>query len=323
MSEENNMELPLFISKYIKQFKAVNPKYDKIYSLCKTDPISFEDSEKVCLSFAAISDTHLPDRQSAQTNLENAFSDVMNGKDKCDALLLAGDIADYGLKKEYERFFGVFMKYKSALKLFVTMGNHDARFFFRTSSKIVRSYTEKLLDIDMHGKMYYKYSVNGYTFIVLCTEKAVLEKAYISPEQIAFLDESLKQATKDGKPCFVMCHQPFAFTHGLPGVWRTGDMGEQNDDVREVIVKYKNVFFINGHLHGGVCIFVEELLNKRNNVISLSIPSYRKENNFGVVDAGVGYTCEVYPDKVVFRARNFLTGNYVHGDFTRFEYKII
>lgn len=317
------LAVPFFIDKYIKQFRAMNPKYDVIYELSKDEPIVFKNSDEIRLSFAAIADTHLPNRESAEKNLENAFLDVLNSKEKTDALLLAGDIADYGLKNEYERFFRVFLKYKDRLKLFVTMGNHDARFFFKSASKAVISYTEKLLGISLGGKTYFSYDVKGYTFIVLCTEKAVLEKAYISPEQIAFLDKELKKATEEGKPVFVMCHQPFAFTHGLPEVWKTGDMGEQNDEVRAVMEKYKNVFFINGHLHGGVCNFVEEILNKENNVISISIPGYRKENNFGITDAGVGYMCEVYTDKVIFRARNFLTGKYVSGDYTYFEYDIV
>ena len=317
------MAVPFFIDKYLKQFRAMNPKYDVIYEVSEDEPVVFESSADVKLSFAAIADTHLPNRESAEKNLENAFVDVLNSKERIDVLLLAGDIADYGLKKEYDRFFRVFLKYKDKLKLFVTMGNHDARFFFRTASKAVNSNIEKLLDIDLQGKTYYSYDVNGYTFIVLCTEKAVLEKAYISPEQIRFFDEELKRATKDNKPCFVMCHQPFAFTHGLPEVWKTGDMGEQNDEVRAVMEKYKNVFFINGHLHGGVCSYVEEVLNEENNVISISIPGYRKENNFGITDAGVGYICEVYENKVLFRARNFLTGRYVSGDYTKFEYEII
>ena len=317
------MKLPFFLAKYEKQFRAMNPKYDVVYELSTDEPIVFENSENVKLSFAAIADTHLPDRESAEKNLENAFKDVLNSKERIDALLLAGDIADYGLKKEYDRFFRVFLKYKDKLKLFVTMGNHDARFFFRTASKTINSNIEKMLGIELNEKTYYSYEINGYTFIVICTEKAVLEKAYISPDQIAFLDKELKRATENGKPCFVMCHQPFAFTHGLPEVWKTGDMGEQNDEVRAVMEKYKNVFFINGHLHGGVCDYVEEVLNKENNVVSLSIPGYRKENNFGMTDAGVGYLCEVYDKKVIFRARNFLTGKNVTGDYTRFEYDII
>ena len=317
------MATPLFIDKYIKQFRAMNPKYDVIYELSKADPIVFEDSRNIRLGFAAIADTHLPNRESAEKNLENAFLDVLNSSEKTDALLLAGDIADYGLKKEYERFFRVFLKYKDKMKLFVTMGNHDARFFFKSASTVTNANIEKILGIKLHGKTYYSYDIKGYRFIVICTEKAVLEKAYISPEQIKFLDSELKEATSEGKPCFVMCHQPFAFTHGLPEVWKTGDMGEQNDEVRAVMEKYRNVFFINGHLHGGVCSYVEEVLNKENNVVSVSIPCYRKENNFGHTDAGVGYYCEVYDDKVIFRARNFLKGEYVSGEYTRFEYPII
>ena len=314
------MKLPFFLAKYEKQFRAMNPKYDVVYELSTDEPIVFEDGNNVKLSFAAIADTHLPDRESAEKNLENAFLDVKNAKNRIDALLLAGDIADYGLKKEYERFFRVFLKYKNDLKLFVTMGNHDARFFFKTASSAVNTGIEKLLGINLNNKPYYSYDVNGYTFIVLCTEKAVLEKAYISKAQIEFFDKELSRATADGKPCFVMCHQPFAFTHGLPGVWKTGDMGEQNDEVRAVMEKYENVFFINGHLHGGVCEYVEEILNEEKNVISVSIPGYRKENNFGQTDAGVGYLCEVYDDRVVFRARNFLTGKNLSGDYTRFQY---
>lgn len=317
------MKMPFLVEKYIKQFKAMNPKYDIVYTLSGDEPISFENKESVKMSFAAIADTHLPNRESAEKNLENAFLDVMSGKDKVDALLLAGDIADYGLKNEYERFFRVFNKYKNDLKLFVTMGNHDARFFYKTASRAVNSAIENLLGIKLYGKPYYSYDVNGYIFIVLCTEKAVLEKAYISKEQIEFLDKELKRGTTDGKPCFVMCHQPFAFTHGLPEVWKTGDMGEQNDEVRAVMEKYKNVFFINGHLHGGVCDYVEEILNKENNVVSISIPGYRKENNFGQTDAGAGYICEVYDDEVIFKARNFLTGKNMTGEYTEFRYGIL
>ncbi len=317
------MGVPFFMEKYIKQFKAMNPKYDTIYELSYDDPVVFENKDKILLSFAAIADTHLPNRESAEKNLENAFLDVLSSDNKTDALLLAGDIADYGLKKEYERFFRVFHKYKNNLRLLVTLGNHDARFFYSTASKYVIENTQELLGINLNSKPYFSYNIKGYTFIVICTEKAVLEKAYISPEQIAFLDKELEKATKDTKPCFVMCHQPFANTHGLPEVWKTGDMGEQNDEVRAVMEKYKNVFFINGHLHGGVCNYVEEVLNKENNVISLSIPGYRKENNFGITNAGIGYICEVYANKIIFKARNFLTGKYVYGDYTRFEYNLI
>ena len=317
------MSAKIFIDKYIKQFKAMNPKYDIFYKVSKDSPIVFEDSDKVRLSMAIIADTHLPNRESAEANLANAFEDIANSPEKFDAFLMAGDVADYGTKNEYNRFFRVLDKQTTVKNLFVTMGNHDARLFFKNSITTIIKKTEEYLGINCNGKPYYSYDINGYTFIVLCTEKRMLEKAHISEQQIDFLDRELNRATKDGLPAFVMCHQPFAETHGLPEVWKTGDMGEQNDQVRAVMEKYKNVFFINGHLHGGIFEKIAETLNKENNIYSISIPGYRKENNFGITDCGVGYYCEVYEDKVVFKARNFLKGEYVEGDLTRLEYSLI
>ena len=316
------MGIKFFFEKYANQIQAMNPKYDVIYEISKDTPIVYEDSENVKLGFAVIADTHLPNRESAELNLKNVFLDVSNSKEKIDAVMLAGDIADYGTKNEYNRFFRVFDEYKDKFKLFVTLGNHDARLFFKRATKTVIKKIKEYLGTN-DGKLYYSYDLNGYTVIVLCTEKRILEKAYISPEQIAFLDRELERATKNGSPAFVMCHQPFAETHGLPEVWKTGDMGEQNDEVRAVMEKYKNVFFINGHLHGGVFEKVAETINAENGVYSISIPGYRKPNNFGITDAGVGYYCEVYSDRVIFKARNFLTGKNVEGDYTRFEYPII
>ena len=316
------MSFKIFITKYIAQFKAMNPKYDVVYEVSKENPVRFEDTDNLKLSFACMADTHLPNRESAEKNLGNFFEDLANG-DKFDAALMAGDIADYGFKKEYNRFFRALDNQKVIKNMLVTIGNHDARAIYKRNTDIVMKKVEEYLGINTKGKSYYSYDIKGYTFIVIATEKRVLEKAHITKEQIAFLDQELARGTKDGKPVFVMCHQPFAETHGLPEVWKTGDMGEQNDEVRAVMEKYKNVFFINGHLHGGVFDKTLEVLNEKNNVVSLSIPGYRKPNNFGITDAGIGYYGEVYDDRIVFTARNFLTGTPVAGDYTRFEFKFI
>ncbi len=315
------MSLDVLITKYAKQFQALSPKYDTVYTVKKDCPIIFEDKEKLRLSMAIIADTHLPNRESAEKNLLNIFVDLENSGENFDAFLMAGDIADYGTAREYRRFFRVLDNQKVTKNIFVTMGNHDARLFYNKNKKILLNKTAEYLK-DKNGKIYYSYDINGYTVIVLCTEKRVLEKAYISKEQIQFLDKELARGTQNSKPVFVMCHQPFAFTHGLPEVWKTGDMGKQNDEVRATMEKYKNVFFINGHLHGGIFEKTAEVLNEEKGVYSISIPGYRKPNNFGIQDCGVGYYCQVYDDKVIFTARKFITGENICGDYTRLEYKI-
>lgn len=305
------------------QLKALNPKYDVIYKVSKETPVEFENSENVRLAFAAIADTHLIDNEVASKNLGNVFEDIDNSKEKFDALLMAGDIAEYGKKKEYKRFFNVFDGQKVIKNILLTVGNHDVRITYKRNQEIIMKKVREYLGIDNKGKTYYSYDINGYTFIVIGTEKRVLEKAHITKEQMEFLDKELARGTKDGKPAFVMCHQAFAFTHGLPEVWKTGDMGEQSDEVRAVMEKHKNVIFLNGHLHGGIYEKTFEVLNKENNVCSLSVPGFRKENNFGVIDCGLGHYCEVYDDKVIFTARNFMVGKNVDDKYARVEIKLI
>lgn len=316
------MDLPFGIKKYIYQLQAAMPNYDTACPFSKDDPLAFEDRENVKLAFAAIADTHIVNNEHAFANLGNAFEDIKNSGEKFDALLLAGDVAEFGLKSEYEGFLNAYDKQDAVKHILLTLGNHDARLFYSRARKTIMDWQSKQLNINIGEKSYYSYDINGYTFVIICTEKRVLEKAYISKEQIAFLDSELKRATAEGKPAFVMCHQAFANTHGLPEVWETGDMGEQSDEVRAVMEKYNNVFFINGHLHGGVCDKVEEVLNEEKGVYSISIPSYRKPNNFGNRDCGIGYYCCVYDDRVEFTARNFLKGERVEGDYTKFTYKL-
>lgn len=318
------MSAKIFVLKYIAQLKALNPKYDKVFELqSEKNPVIYQDRDNLRLSFASIADTHLPNRASASLNLNNLVLDAEKSKADYDALLIAGDIADWGFHSEYKRFFDVLDEQKVFPHIFITMGNHDVRLFFKRSMKYLTEKVNKYLGIDTKGKSYYSYDIKGYTFIVLCTEKRMLEKASLTKEQIDFLDKELARGTKDGKPVFVMCHQAFKNTHGLPEVWKTGDMGEESDEVRAVMEKYKNVFFLNGHLHGGIFEKTFETLNEENNVFSLSVPGYRKENNFGINDCGTGYYGEVYDDRVVFTARKFISGEYIEGDYTKFEIKLI
>ncbi len=304
--------------KYMAQLKSLSPKNKVKVDLDKSTPIKFTDEENLKLSFACIADEHYSKGEHLAHNLDNCFKDIENAPKKIDALLMAGDIVEMGTRMEYKRFFNVFDKHYKNLKILLTLGNHDARFFYKTNQKIIMNKVNEYLGINTNGKSYYSYDINGYTFIIIATEKRVMEKAYISPAQIEFLKSELTRATENGKPAFVMCHQAFQNTHGLPEVWKTGDMGEQSDEVRAVLENFKNVFFINGHLHGGIFEKTFEVLNEANGVYSLSIPCYKKQNNFGLTDDGIGYIGEVYNDKVIFKARNLCRGKDVTNEFAEY-----
>ena len=107
------MSLKTFIDKYRNQFKAMASDYDQPFELSKNAPIEFFDNENIRLTFANIADTHLIDNESATINLDNFFQDISNAKGNFDAVLIAGDLTDYGKVTEYNRFFNVFDKYKN------------------------------------------------------------------------------------------------------------------------------------------------------------------------------------------------------------------
>lgn len=315
-------KLQMVANQYINQLKALNPKYDVRYTLNKDEPIKFENSENVRLSFATIADTHVISNPVSFENLSNIFEDCKNSKENWDALLMAGDVAEYGRLKEYEGFFSVFDKKDPFSKIILTVGNHDVRFMFQRNSKIITDKNNEYTG-ENSQKVYFSTNIKGYTFIVISTEKAVFEKAYISDTQLDWLDKELQKATKDGKPAFVMCHQALAYTHGLPEAWKSGDMGAQSEKVKAVFKKHKNVFFLNGHLHAGIYEKTHSTVDEKNNVQSISIPSYRKLNNFGIRQCGTGYYCTVYDDKVVFKARDFLRGKNVNSEFDTLTFKLV
>ena len=139
------MSLKIFVTKYIAQLKALNPKYDKIFELSsEKNPVIYQDKENLRLSFAAIADTHLPNRESASLNLNNFFLDAEKSGAEYDALLMAGDIADWGLTSEYKRVFDVMDNQKSVPHIFLTLGNHDVRTFFKRNLNLVMSKVEEM-----------------------------------------------------------------------------------------------------------------------------------------------------------------------------------
>lgn len=278
------------------------------------NPIRFKDSDSVRMSFVAVSDVHVLDDSFTTYNLSRMFEDVKNSGEKMDAVVISGDLTESGLKDESNALYKMLDAQTVIPAKLLTLGNHDARVFYKQNSKLLGKKEEEYLGINLNGKSYYSYDVNGYTFIMLCTEKALKDKAYISDEQLAFLDSELDRATKDGKPAFVVCHQPLKNTHGLPGVWKDGDIGEQSDQVREILTKHKNIFYLCGHLHDGIYEKSTETLG--DGVYSISLPTYRKKNDFGDSRNGTGYYVEVYDDEVIFTARDFRRGEMMNVKYT-------
>lgn len=276
-------------------------------------PIEALKPEEVEVSFAAIADTQFamftPNRY---PNFKSTAADLHNNNGSFDALILAGDITETGSAAEYQMVYDELSGLDS--KYIFAVGNHDVREL--SYGTAVERYTEFINTVNneqVTDKLHFSTEINGYKFIVIGTDNYQFEKAYISDEQLAWLESEI--ASSNGKPVFIIGHQPLKKTHGLPDTWRAsalpddGSIGDQSDEIKAIFEKYPNVFFITGHLHTGLGKYTYEKLGDSHLVC---LPSISVANLGGDYNAnGTGYMVEVYETEVVFRTRNFSKGEWV------------
>ncbi|MBR2414734.1 MAG: metallophosphoesterase [Clostridia bacterium] len=274
------------------------------------DPIKVLDEETVQLTFATVADPQVSNYMFARyRTFEAACMDLKTGS--YDAVLLLGDIAENGLKEEYQLVFdglsGIDTRY------IAITGNHDIRLrLYSQSSDRFKEFANALNGDESMTEMHHSEVINGYKFITLGSDKTMFEEAYLSQEQLDWLDDELH--AENGKLTFVLCHQPLKLTHGLPDTWNSpsetaGSVGDQNDQLFEIMNKYENVVFLTGHLHTGFADFLYEI---KDGVHLVNVPSFTIENKSGEYnEAGLGFIAEVYEEEVIFRARDFARGIWV------------
>lgn len=278
-------------------------------------PIEALDSDSVCLTGVFWGDTQVSDYMfSRQLYVRNSCLDVAAAKSDIDVLIHAGDVAENGKGSEYKLVADDFALINNVDNYLITVGNHDVR--LRIYKQTVSNFTDFVNTVDTAhhiDSLTFSREINGYKFIVLGTDRTEFEESYFDTETLAFLDSELASATAEGKPAFVICHQPLKLTHGLPDTWGSpfdyaGSVGDQSDALKEIIGRYKNVFFLTGHLHTG---FGEYTYDEADGAHLVNVPSLGIENADGVEKAGLGFVFEIYQDKVIFRARDFASGTWL------------
>ena len=288
--------------------------------LSTENPIKLVDPENCTMSFVAFADTHLRDTAFQPHLFANGLADIDNAETPFDALVIAGDISEFGDAPSYEVTWEALENSEIGKKaVLLATGNHDIRLAYEYQTELIMDKAGEYLGMEI-DKPYYSYEVKGYKFIVMGSDEWQFEKARISDEQLAFIDAELTEA--NGEPAFVICHQPLANTHGLPEVWKNGDLGEDSEAVKAVLMKHENVFYINGHLHDGVYEKSLEVFDAEKGVYSINLPAFGKDNDYGkFTQIGLGTYVEVYEDSVVFTARDFARGENLEGCTYTFDIK--
>ena len=302
--------------------------------------------EDDCLfNMEIISDIHIEANWPFRTGfLKQALRSFKNAKTPVDALVVPGDLTNYGDEASLAKFYNTIKEY-SPCPVVAVAGNHDiGHVGDRNKTDITRDEArQNVIDYynDYSGQNtennYYAIEINGYKFITFGDEVNGYEikdgekvpheggkwdGITMTEEELEFIDNELKNREDDSKPCFVVSHWALDGMNGEDMIWDGSGIDREQYDVQSILEKYKNVYYISGHMHGGVrAKAVGEKYNipmaqKVNGVTYISLPSFGIVNMYGLTYSGTGAQLEVYEDKVLFRPKNYLTGTW----YTNAEY---
>lgn len=284
--------------------------------LASIGPVTYTplDEENLKLNFAVVADTHIqPDKAADRTTLlAKGLRDMSKASVTPDAFIIAGDMTESGTIPEYITLGATLKAFAKADNLLLEMGNHDIR-----GKKVDDEYTQnyefaagkyfefikRTADIAEQTIYFYRV-INGCYFIVLNTEGVLGLATVLSAEQLQWADDLLAQAALSGNPAFIINHQSMT------------SIGEAAGQLDAIMQKYSGVldiFFICGHHHRG---FNANSIKNQGTVYYVDIPSYGKTPGSGYNEGGTGFQVELYEDEIIFRARNFVNGEWLT-DFDR------
>lgn len=277
-----------------------------------------EQKEGCLLNASIVSDVHIDvDWPIGEWIWANGLNDLERSKDTIDALIVSGDLTNYGDAASMESFYNIMYDSHCADNWVIAMGNHDVGHVEdRPQEQARQEFVELYNNLNPAGekieKAYYKTDINGYRFVVLVDDgEDTWDHPDMAEEQYQFLDASLAEAADRGLPMFVVCHVPVEGVNGQDKIWEDGGLGDCSDRVQSILEKYENVFFISGHVHTGINgplvenAFGFSCVETINGVNYINLPTYMIINRYGVPWGGMGFQMEVYEDEVLFRARNY------------------
>lgn len=284
----------------------------------KDDLITADEGAE--LSFIAFGDPQISALSPLRSaRFYSALSDVENSGLNFDALVLAGDITEYGALCEYRMTARLINRVaKQFKKILIVPGNHDVRIRnFKKQLKRFNAFLGHVENAVQCGEDNYFYTgkINGYKFIMLGPDRNAFEASYLSDSQLDRIETELDR-NETGKPVFVINHYPLKLTNGLPeswmgkGSWR-GSVGAQSDRLKAIFERHGKIVYITGHLHYGISAFNYEDYGSYK---CISLPTVGVLNHGLNSKLGQGYVFSVKGNRVTARGRCFCEGSYYESE---------
>ena len=246
--------------------------------------------------------------------LEAACRTLAAADRPADALVLLGDIAEFGRATEYASMARLLsLAAPGAKRIFCVPGNHDLRGrHFHSQCARFRRFLQQVPNAapTPPDRYWHSQDVNGCRLLFLGADKTCFEGSYLSGNQLHWLSLKLAEAKAAGMPALAFNHQPLKRTVGLPHTWAgagdwRGSVGDQNDALKTVFKKHGPVIYCTGHLHYGMSRYNVE---HSGDLHMISAPAVGCENHGENAAPAQGIVLSVYKDRAEGRAYLFSDG---------------
>jgi len=289
------------------------------------------EQEKPILIFQVISDVHLV-TESAVKKLRNALHDLQVAAPKSDALIINGDLGN-GREVDYAALRHIIRNDDHPKLVYYTIGNHE---FYKAWYSDVNKWSMdsfpngetdtasigRFLKMIGEKKVYYDRWIKGYHFMMLGsehyrqTDSSIGEDAYLSEEQLTWLDSKLAEDKSNSRPVFLFLHQPIPQT--VSGTYAANYRGVvQHQTLKDILAKHPNVMLFTGHTHRELKL-PDRVVHQPFAMINSSSVFEPWTSNDKPVPANLGSSeglvVEVYKDHVQIRGRDFRNHKWIFSD---------
>lgn len=280
--------------------------------------------------FAVISDIHVEAwNKESHTKLRKAMTDLGSNAPG-QALVINGDLGN-GLPKDYETLGKLMQENPYPGQVVYTIGNHE---FYKAWTDASGKWNEanfpngetadasinRFLQFTGYEKVYHDSWIGGYHFVFLGSESyrqtddSYAEDAWLSENQLNWLEGVMAEGAEEGKPIFVFLHQPLPYTVAGSYTDFNSRAVVQHDRLREILSRYPQTVFFSGHSHwelGSPGTLIRDGFTMVNT--SSVLTPYDTTDNPIAAEEGKseGIVVEVTGNTVQIKGRNFTAGDWI------------
>ncbi|OAS18008.1 hypothetical protein A8708_28790 [Paenibacillus oryzisoli] len=295
-------------------------------------PATTQNSEPL-FSLSVLSDVHVGARNSdSQKRFRSALADHAAIRPDSKLMVLNGDLTN-GNPADNKALMSI-IDAATHPELHAAIGNHEFYQMWATPSggqdvtKLNPNWsTPQAISLFKqmfnYNQLYHENVLDGYHFLFLGGEQyrdvdpSVHEDAYLSPEQLGWLQERLANADKHSpdKPIFVFLHQPIV--HTIEG--SDTELGVvQHEQLLAILSSYPNVVLFSGHTHWNL-----ETTKQVNQLEFLAVGSssvaevWNGNNEPEGSKASQSLVVDVYSDHIAIRGREHSEQRWIEPAFVK------